>query len=71
MVQEVVVKGYRFKFAIGDMIKSKDGLVDLLVLGYQEATDVLLPCYILYELHKGVEREWSCRYIEEHYKRAT
>lgn len=65
------MKGYRFKFNIGDMIKSKDGLVDLLVLGYQEATDVLLPCYNVYELHKGAEREWSCRYIEEHYRVAN
>jgi len=62
---------HNFKFAIGDMIKSKDGMVTLLVTGYQEASDVLLPCYNVCELDKGVEREWSCRYIEEHYKRAA
>ena len=68
---EGIVKGYKFKFAIGDMIKSKDNILTLLVLGYQEESDVLLPCYNVYELDRGVEREWSCRYIEEHYKAAN
>ncbi len=67
------MSNHKFKFAIGDMIKSKDGMVTLLVLGYQHVTDprILLPCYKVCELDKGAEREWSCRYIEGHYKRAT
>ena len=62
---------HKFKFAIGDMIKSKDGLVMLLVTGHQGESDVLLPCYKVCELEEGAEREWSYKYIERHYKRAA
>ena len=61
---------HKFKFAIGDMIKSKDGIITLLVTGHQGESDVLLPCYNVCELDKGVEREWSYKYIEGHYRAA-
>ena len=62
---------HNFKFAIGDMIKSKDGIVTLLVTGHQGESDVLLPCYKVCKLDNGAEREWSYKYIEGHYKRAA
>ena len=63
---------HKFKFAIGDMIKSKDGIVMLLVTGYKHVTErrILLPCYKVYELIKGAEREWCYKYIEGHYRAA-
>lgn len=61
------MSNHKFKFAIGDMIKSKDGMVTLLVLGHQGESDII-PCYIVCELDKGAEREWSYMYIEGHYR---
>jgi hypothetical protein len=61
---------HNFKFAIGDIIKNKDGIT-LLVTGHIEQNDVTLPCYTVLYLEKAIDDKWSYKYIESNYKKAS